>query len=74
MDYFLTEDQLEMKEIARRIAHEKIKPLSEEYDDFYKGKKLKTWTRVNEETVVYATAFNTLQRFLVSENEFLKFY
>ena len=33
MDYFLTEDQLEMKEIARRIAHEKIKPLSEEYDE-----------------------------------------
>lgn len=33
MDYFLTEDQLEMKEIARRIAHEKMKPLSEEYDE-----------------------------------------
>lgn len=33
MDYFLTEDQLEMKEIARRIAQEKIKPLSEEYDE-----------------------------------------
>ncbi len=33
MDYFLTEDQLEMRDIARRIAQEKIKPLSEEYDE-----------------------------------------
>jgi alkylation response protein AidB-like acyl-CoA dehydrogenase len=33
MDYFLTEDQLEMKEIARRIAEEKIKPLTEKYDE-----------------------------------------
>lgn len=33
MDYFLTEDQLEMQEIARRIAQEKMKPLSEEYDE-----------------------------------------
>jgi alkylation response protein AidB-like acyl-CoA dehydrogenase len=32
MDYFLTEDQLEMQEIARRIANEKMKPLSEHYD------------------------------------------
>ncbi len=39
MDYFLTEDQLEMKEIARRIAQEKIKPLSEEYD----GKGIFPW-------------------------------
>jgi len=33
MEYFLTEDQLEMKEIARRIALEKMKPLSEKYDE-----------------------------------------
>ena len=32
MDYFLTEDQLEMQELARRIANEKMKPLSEHYD------------------------------------------
>ncbi len=32
MEYFLTEDQMEMKELAKRIAVEKIKPLSEHYD------------------------------------------
>lgn len=32
MNYFLTEDQLEMQQIARRIAIEKMKPLSEHYD------------------------------------------
>lgn len=32
MNYFLTEEQLEMQEIARRIAVEKMKPLSEHYD------------------------------------------
>lgn len=32
MNYFLTEDQLEMQELARRIAVEKMKPLSEHYD------------------------------------------
>ncbi len=32
MDYFLTEDQLEMQDIARRIATEKMKPLAEHYD------------------------------------------
>lgn len=32
MDYFLTEDQLEMQELARRIAVEKMKPLAEHYD------------------------------------------
>jgi len=32
MNYFLTEDQLEMQDIARRIAIEKMKPLSEHYD------------------------------------------
>ncbi|MCB5261948.1 MAG: acyl-CoA dehydrogenase family protein [Candidatus Cloacimonetes bacterium] len=32
MDYFLTEDQLEMQELARRIANEKMKPVSEHYD------------------------------------------
>lgn len=32
MNYFLTEDQLEMQELARRIANEKMKPLSEHYD------------------------------------------
>ncbi len=33
MEYFLTEEQLEMKEIARRIAEEKMRPLSEKYDE-----------------------------------------
>jgi alkylation response protein AidB-like acyl-CoA dehydrogenase len=33
MDYFLTEEQLEMQEIARKIAEEKIKPLREKYDE-----------------------------------------
>ncbi len=33
MNYFLSEDQLEMQEIARRIAIEKMKPLSEKYDE-----------------------------------------
>jgi alkylation response protein AidB-like acyl-CoA dehydrogenase len=33
MNYFLSEDQLEMQEIARRIANEKMKPLSEKYDE-----------------------------------------
>lgn len=32
MDYFLSEDQLEMQEIARRIAQEKMKPVAEHYD------------------------------------------
>ncbi|MEF3693803.1 MAG: acyl-CoA dehydrogenase family protein [Candidatus Cloacimonadota bacterium] len=32
MEYFLTEDQLEMQEIARKIAQEKMLPLREEYD------------------------------------------
>ncbi|MCB5225092.1 MAG: acyl-CoA dehydrogenase family protein [Candidatus Cloacimonadaceae bacterium] len=33
MNYFLNDDQLEMKEIARRIADEKMRPLSEKYDE-----------------------------------------
>ena len=33
MDYFLTEDQLEMRELARRIANEKMKPNAEKYDE-----------------------------------------
>ena len=33
MNYFLTEEQLEMQEIARRIAEEKIRPVSEKYDE-----------------------------------------
>ena len=33
MNYFLTDDQLEMQEIARRIAEEKMRPLSEKYDE-----------------------------------------
>ena len=33
MDYFLTEDQLEIKEIARRVAEEKIKPVRAKYDE-----------------------------------------
>ncbi|MEA1971832.1 MAG: acyl-CoA dehydrogenase family protein [Candidatus Cloacimonadota bacterium] len=33
MEYFLTEDQLEIKEIARKIAEEKMKPVREKYDE-----------------------------------------
>ncbi len=33
MDYFLTEDQIEIRDIARQIAQEKIKPLREKYDE-----------------------------------------
>ncbi|MCK9329605.1 MAG: acyl-CoA dehydrogenase family protein [Candidatus Cloacimonetes bacterium] len=33
MDYFLNEDQLELKEIARRIAVEKMEPVREKYDE-----------------------------------------
>lgn len=33
MDYFLTEDQLELKELARQIAEEKIKPIRAKYDE-----------------------------------------
>ena len=33
MDYFLTEEQLEIKEIARKVAEEKIKPLRAKYDE-----------------------------------------
>jgi len=32
MDYFLTEEQLEIKEIARKVAEEKIKPVRAKYD------------------------------------------
>lgn len=33
MDYFLSEDQLEIREIARKIAEEKIKPVRAKYDE-----------------------------------------
>lgn len=33
MDYFLTEDQLEIREIARKVAEEKIKPVRAKYDE-----------------------------------------
>lgn len=33
MDYFLTEDQLMIKELTRRIAEEKVVPVREELDD-----------------------------------------
>ncbi len=33
MDYFLTEEQLELKELARKIAEEKIKPVRAKYDE-----------------------------------------
>lgn len=33
MDYFFTEDQLEIREIARKIAEEKIKPVRAKYDE-----------------------------------------
>jgi len=33
MEYFLTEEQKEIKELARQLAEEKIKPLREKYDE-----------------------------------------
>ncbi len=33
MDYFLTDDQKELRDLARRIAQEKIAPLTEKYDE-----------------------------------------
>lgn len=33
MDYFLTEDQFEIREIARKVAEEKIKPVRAKYDE-----------------------------------------
>ncbi|MDD2331271.1 MAG: acyl-CoA dehydrogenase family protein [Candidatus Cloacimonetes bacterium] len=33
MNYFLTEDQIEMRDLAKRIAEEKMRPLSEKYDE-----------------------------------------
>ncbi|MBN2460288.1 MAG: acyl-CoA dehydrogenase family protein [Candidatus Cloacimonetes bacterium] len=33
MDYFLTEDQLEIREITRKVAEEKIKPVRAKYDE-----------------------------------------
>ena len=33
MDYFLTEDQLEYKELAKQIAETRIKPVREHYDE-----------------------------------------
>jgi len=33
MNYYLSDDQLEMREIAKRIAEEKMRPLSEKYDE-----------------------------------------
>ncbi|MCF7920443.1 MAG: acyl-CoA dehydrogenase family protein [Candidatus Cloacimonetes bacterium] len=33
MDYFLTEDQLELQELAKQIAEEKIKPVRAKYDE-----------------------------------------
>lgn len=46
----------------------------EEFDDYNQKVMMKTWTRINEETVVYAATYNILERFLISEKEFLKFY
>jgi len=33
MDYFLSEDELEIKELSRKIAEEKIKPVRAKYDE-----------------------------------------
>ncbi len=33
MEYFLTEEQLEIKELARKVAEEKIKPVRAKYDE-----------------------------------------
>jgi alkylation response protein AidB-like acyl-CoA dehydrogenase len=33
VEYFLTDDQLEIKELARKVAEEKIKPLRQKYDE-----------------------------------------
>ena len=45
-----------------------------EFDEFSQKVIMNTWTRINEETVVYAATYNILERFLISEKEFLKFY
>ncbi len=44
------------------------------YDEFSDQTKMKTWARVNEETVVYAGTYNILERFLVAEELFLRIY
>ncbi len=33
MDYFFTEEQLEIRDVARKVAEEKIKPVREKYDE-----------------------------------------
>ncbi|MDO9577844.1 MAG: acyl-CoA dehydrogenase family protein [Candidatus Cloacimonadales bacterium] len=33
MDYFLTEDQIEIRDLARKVAEEKIKPVRAKYDE-----------------------------------------
>ena len=33
MDYFLSQDQLEIRDIARKVAEEKIRPLRQKYDE-----------------------------------------
>jgi len=85
-DYSLTRDYSELSEhfekpICTVLVYFKdgtVEKLTfiriEEYNEIFKEYKLKTWVRINEETVVYSTVFNTLERFLVSENEFLKLY
>lgn len=45
-----------------------------ELNKFTNETEMKTWLRVNKETVVYATSYNTLERFLVNEEDFLKTY
>ncbi len=45
-----------------------------EVNDSSQEVEMKTWIRVNDETVVYSVTYNTLERFLVQEKEFLKIY
>lgn len=44
-----------------------------EYNEEKDETEMRTWVRVNEETVVYISTYNILERFLVAEKEFLKF-
>ncbi len=44
------------------------------YNEILDKTQMMTWVRVNEETVVYSSTYNLLERFLVAEEEFLKLY
>jgi hypothetical protein len=52
------------------IAFIRIAQVNDKTDEV----EMKTWVRANDDTVVYATSYNILERFLVLEKEFLKPY